>query len=228
VIARNRRTVSDLQRFQHPRFARIYERISAEAESRGATGHRVRLLAGARGDVLEVGAGNGLNLAHYPREVTSVIAVEPDDTLRDRAVHAARDAPVSVEVRAGHVDALPAGDASVDVVVASLVQCSVPDQASALNEILRVLKPGGELRYYEHIRSKQPIKGLVEDAITPLWTRIAGGCHPNRRTDLAITDAGFDVDRHERFVFRPVKLSVSFDHVIGVARRRRATAGFRG
>jgi len=209
----------DLDRFQHPRFARIYERVSAEAEARGTTEHRRRLLAGITGQVLEIGAGNGLNFAHYPPEVSGVLALEPDDSLRSLAERAAGHAPVPVTVRAGHADALPAGDASMDVVVSSLVLCSVPDQASALAEIRRVLKPGGQLRYYEHVRSISRPKGFLEDAVTPLWALIAGGCHPNRRTSRSIAAAGFEVQDEDRFPFRPAKLGPSSDHVLGTARK---------
>jgi ubiquinone/menaquinone biosynthesis C-methylase UbiE len=209
--------MSDLQRFQHPRFARIYERISAEAERRGTTEHRQRLLAGISGRVLELGAGNGLNFAHYPPAVTEVVAVEPDDSLRRRAEQAAQNAPVSIRVIAGHADQLPVDDASVDVVVASLVLCSVPDQASALAEIRRVLVSGGQLRYYEHVRDSG-LRGVLEEAITPVWSKVGGGCHPNRRTSHAIAVAGLQIDQEERFGFRPVRLSLRYEHVIGIAR----------
>jgi SAM-dependent methyltransferase len=205
-----------LERFQHPRFARVYTDVSASAEVRGGTEHRRRLLAGLRGSVIEVGAGHGLNFAHYPAEVSDVLAVEPDETLRGLAEQAAAGAPVPVRVVPGHADALPARDAGIDNAVFSLVLCSVPDQRRALGEILRVLVPGGELRYYEHVRSAG-VKGLLEDAIRPLWTRMAGGCHPNRRTSDAIRDSGFTIEREDRFSWRPVRLSPASDHVIGRA-----------
>ena len=209
--------MSDLTRFQHPRFARMYERISAESEQRGSADHRREMLADAAGRVVEVGAGNGLNFGHYPPEVVHVTAVEPDDSLRGRATRAAGGATVPVEVLAGHADRLPAEDESVDVVVASLVLCSVPDQGSALAEMRRILKPGGQLRYYEHVRSASRVRALLEDLITPLWSRAGGGCHPNRRTSDAVRRAGFRIDSERRFPFRPMRLGLSSDHVIGVA-----------
>jgi ubiquinone/menaquinone biosynthesis C-methylase UbiE len=211
--------MSDLRRFQHPRFARAYARVSLDADARGVADHRRRLVAGVRGRVVEVGAGNGRMFEHYPPQVTKVLAVEPDDTLRALAVRAALTAPVPVEVVAGHADALPLADGEADVVVASLVLCSVPDQAEALAEIVRVLRPGGELRYYEHVRSGTRWKGVVQDGLTPIWTRVAGGCHPGRRTSQAVRAAGLVVVAEDRFPFRPLRFGVAADHVIGTARR---------
>jgi len=206
----------DLTRFQHPRFAKVYADVAADSDRRGGAEHRGRLLAGLRGSVVEIGAGNGLNFPHYPPEVTGVLAVEPDDTLRELAERAAAAAPVPVRVVAGHADRLPAGDASVEAAVASLVLCSVPDQDRALAEIRRVLVPGGQLRYYEHVRSGG-VKGVLEDAVRPLWTRVAGGCHPNRRTGDAIRDAGFAVDEEDRFTWRATRFGPAADHVLGRA-----------
>jgi SAM-dependent methyltransferase len=131
------------------RFARMYLKASARAERRGATEPRRRLLEGLTGRVVEIGAGNGLNFAPYPASVTDVIAIEPEPTLRAVAAQAAVRAPVPVTVREGIADALPLADGEMDAAVASLVLCSVPDRASALTEIHRVVRPGGELRFYE-------------------------------------------------------------------------------
>ncbi|HVN11499.1 MAG TPA: methyltransferase domain-containing protein [Kineosporiaceae bacterium] len=211
--------MNDLARFQHPRFASAYARTSLEADERGASEHRRRLLAGVRGVVVEVGAGNGRNFPLYPVTVTRVVAVEPDDTLRSMAERAARTASVSIEVLAGDADHLPVADAAADVVVTSLVLCSVPDQARALAEIARVLHPGGELRYYEHVRSARRWAGVLEDLVAPVWALAAAGCHPNRRTSEAIRAAGFVVEREERFTFRPLRGTPPSDHLVGVARR---------
>ena len=130
-------------RKRHPIWARFYARISPTMDAQGAVEHRRTLLAGLAGRVLEVGAGNGLNFAHYPPAVTEVLAVEPEPYLRGLAEVAARQAPVSVRVVDSSADALPAADASMDAAVASLVLCSVPDQARALAELHRVLRPEG-------------------------------------------------------------------------------------
>lgn len=156
--------------------------------------------------------------AHYPPAVASVLAVEPDPYLRERAVQAAGEASVPVTVVDGRADALPVGDASFDAAVYSLVLCSVPDLAAALAEARRVLRPGGELRFYEHVRSASRVVGVLEDAVTPLWRRSAGGCHPNRDTVAAIRNAGFVVGDVHRFGFSGAPLAPKLAHVLGTAR----------
>ncbi len=211
--------MTDLSRYQHPRFARAYARISLESEARGTAGHRDRALAGLAGRVLELGAGNGLNFGHYPAGVTEVVAVEPDDVLRAMAGERAADSPVPVRVVAGHAGALPAEDGSVDAAVASLVLCSVPDVAAALGELRRVLRPAGELRFFEHVRSAGRVRGLLQDVVTPLWSRGAGGCHLNRDTATAIERAGFEIEELDRFAYAPQRLVPAHAHVLGVARK---------
>lgn len=170
------------------------------------------------GRVIEIGAGNGLNFGHYPDTVAEVVAVEPDDTLRTMAEAAADRASVHVRVVAGHATALPAADASFDAAVASLVLCSVPDVGGALAEVQRVLKPGGELRFFEHVRSSHPVFGRLQDAITPLWSRAGGGCHPNRNTAAAIEAAGFAIERIERVSYAPLRFFPKHTHILGCGR----------
>jgi SAM-dependent methyltransferase len=204
-----------------PRFARMYLKAAERMERRGATEHRRRLVAGLHGRVVEPGAGHGLNFAHYPAAVTEVIAIEPEPTLRAAAERAAATAPVAVTVHAGTADALPLGDGEVDAVVASLVLCTVPDQASTLAELHRVLRPDGELRFYEHVIAHcQPKRAILQLADrSGLWPRIAGGCHPARDTGAAIEAAGFKIEHCERFGFKASPLEPSVPHIIGVARR---------
>ena len=163
----------------NPRFAEAYVRMSGKAELRGVADHRRELLAGLAGVACEVGAGPGLSFPWYPAAVTRVLAVEPEPTLREHAVRAAARAPVPVEVRDGTADRLPVESASCDAVVLSLVLGSVPDLSSALAEVARVLRPGGEVRFYEHVRSAHRVVAAAEDLVTPLWSRLAGGCRPN-------------------------------------------------
>ena len=204
-----------------PRFARMYLSAAPRAEQRGATEHRQRLLAGLSGVVVEVGAGHGLNFAHYPAEVTEVLAVEPEPTLRAEAERAAEDADVPVRLLPGIADELPLADASANAAVASLVLCSVPDQAGALAELRRVLRPGGELRFYEHVIPRcQPKRLMVQIADhSRIWPTIAGGCHPARDTTAAIEAAGFEIEEIDRFRFAAQRFEPSIPHILGRARR---------
>ena len=204
-----------------PRFARMYQRASKNAERRGATEHRRRLLRGLSGRVLELGAGHGLNFPHYPAGVIEVIAVEPEPTLRAEASQAALRAPVPVRVIAGVADDLPVDDGSVDAAVASLVLCSVPDQDRALSELLRVVRPGGQLRFYEHvIPTSQPKRLLIQVADrSGLWPRLAGGCHPARDTAAAIERGGFRIETMERIMFAASPMEPSIPHILGTAAR---------
>lgn len=215
--------MTDLSQFQHPRFARMYERMSAESERRGTAGHRDRMLAGLTGRVIEIGAGNGMNFSHYPDTVTEVVAVEPEDHLRALAERAAANAPVLVRVLAGHATALPVEDDGFDAAVASLVLCSISDTRAALAEIQRALKPTGELRFFEHVRSEKPWFGLLQDAITPLQSRLGAGCHPNRDTAAAIRAAGFEIEELDRFYYAPLRFYPPHAHILGRARPQPAT-----
>ena len=203
----------------HPIFARLFDRLVWKADPQQAE-HRVELLAGLSGRVIEVGAGNGINFANYPREVTEVVAVEPETYLREKAAEVAAKASVPVTVVDGLADALPAEDSSFDAAVTSLVLCSVPDQKRALGEVARVLKPGGELRFYEHVLSQDAKVARLQNRINRVWPLLGGGCHPNRDTPGAIEAAGFRIESCRRFAFKPGPLmTVVEPHVIGTARR---------
>jgi ubiquinone/menaquinone biosynthesis C-methylase UbiE len=205
---------------RHPLFARLFDRMAAKTDEQGAGEHRERLLAGLGGRVIEVGAGNGLNFSHYPATVAEVVAVEPEDYLRAKAERAAEDAQVQIRVVDGLAERLPAEDASFDAAVASLVLCSVPDQTVALAEVRRVVRPGGELRFYEHVLSETAGLASLQNAVGWFWPRVGGGCHPNRDTVGAIARAGFEVERCERFPFRPwLAMAPVAPHVIGTASR---------
>jgi ubiquinone/menaquinone biosynthesis C-methylase UbiE len=213
--------VSSSQDISHPRFARWYMNGAEEGEKRGAAEHRRRMLEGISGRVAEVGAGHGLNFPHYPPAVTEVIAIEPEPTFRAAAEEAAPNAPVPVRVRPGTADALPLEDGSMDAVVASLMLCSVPDQARALAEMKRVLRPDGELRFYEHVvAKKQPLRGFLQflDG-SRIWPKLAAGCHPARDTGAAIEAAGFTMERCERFGFAAGPMQPRIPHILGTARR---------
>ena len=207
------------ERVSHPLFARIYMRM-ARKRHETEDEHRRRLLAGLSGSVIEVGAGNGLNFSLYPETVDRVLAVEPEPRLREAASNEAKEAPVRVEVVDGVAGDLPVEDASQDAAVASLVLCSVPEQDQALAELRRVLKPGGELRYYEHVLAHKPFTARLQRiADATFWPRVAGGCHMARDTEAAIERAGFEIERSERFRFTPGAPVPATPHILGVARR---------
>jgi ubiquinone/menaquinone biosynthesis C-methylase UbiE len=204
----------------HPLFARLYERLSAKEDQRGGAAHRKELLEGLAGRVIEVGAGNGRNFAHYPASVTEVLAVEPEPRLRATAQRAAADAPVPIQVVEGVAQRLPAEDASLDAGVASLVLCTVPDPDTALAELRRVVRPGGELRFYEHVVSGRPTTARLQRALdATLWPRVAGGCHLARDTLAAIERAGFEIESSRRFPFGPSVRGPQVAHILGKARR---------
>lgn len=204
---------------RHPLFARMWLRFSPGAEEKGEAEYRREMLEGVSGRVIEIGAGNGLNFAHYPSTVEHLTAVEPEPLLRKAAAAAAPKAPVPVEVVDGVADRLPAEDDSFDAGVACLVLCSVPSQATALAELRRVIRPGGELRFYEHVVSETR-NGRTAQAIADrtFWPHVAGGCHLTRDTLAAIGQAGFEVERSRRFGFSPGPPVPAIPHVLGRAR----------
>jgi ubiquinone/menaquinone biosynthesis C-methylase UbiE len=206
---------------RHPVFARVYARLSVTMERAGVAQHRDDLLAGLTGAVVEVGAGNGLNFRHYPATVTSVLAVEPEDHLRELAEASVRTAAVPVTVVEGTADRLPAEDGSFDAVVASLVLCSVADQAVALAEMRRVLRPGGELRFMEHVAAGTPAHRRVQRiADATIWPTCFGGCHASRDTVPAIAAAGFTVTDVRAYKIPDSSLPwPTSPHVLGVAVR---------
>ncbi len=205
----------------HPMFARVYARVAEISERRGGAEHRRKLLAGLRGRVIEVGAGSGANFKHYPSSVSGVIAVEPELYLRERAQIAAARASVPVSVEDGDADRLPGEAESFDAGVIALVLCTVPDQQRALAELHRVIRPGGELRFYEHVISESAWEARFQRlADATFWPHLAGGCHLARNTGVAIEQAGFQIETFERFRFSPAALLPADPHILGVARRR--------
>ena len=182
-------------------------------------GRRRRLLAGARGTVLEIGGGAGANLAHY-RDVDRVTVAEPDPFMRGRLGQKLEDARVTVEVSAAGAEALPFPDGSFDTVVSTLVLCTVPDQETALGEVRRVLRPEGRLLFIEHVLATGSA-ARWQDRLDPLWRWLCGGCRPNRDTVAAIEEAGFEIDTLESF-YSPDPLSGLTPYVQGSATVRLA------
>lgn len=181
----------------HPLFARMWTVMSAH-ETPLLQRLRTENLAGLSGRVLEVGAGTGTNFSHYPDSVREVVALEPEVMLAPKAREAAAAAPVPVTVIESTIESMPAAE-PFDAVVCSLVLCSVDDPEAVLRQLNSVLKPGGELRYFEHVASTGWRGSLQRIADATVWPRIAGNCHTHRDTERAIASAGFTVDaaRHQ-------------------------------
>lgn len=197
--------------------ARCYDLFMDRMDRAGGEEHRRRLVEGAGGEVLEIGAGTGKNLPLYGA-AERLVALEPDPAMRDRAHMAARESRVPVEMVEGDAMALPFGDASFDTLVFSLVLCTVPDPEQALAEARRVLRPGGTLCFYEHVRADDPEHARWQDRLERPWGWFGGGCHPNRDTVAAVEAARFGTVSLEEFDF-PAMPRIVQPHIIGVARR---------
>lgn len=184
------------QTLDHPVFARMWAVMSSH-ETPLLRGLRAENLAGLTGRVLEVGAGTGTNFALYPDTVGEVVAVEPETRLAAKARAAAARATAPVTVVECTVETMPASE-PFDAVVCSLVLCSVDNPGAVLRQLHSALKPGGQLRYLEHVASSGWRGGLQRLADATVWPRIAGNCHTHRDTERAIAGAGFAIDAARR------------------------------
>lgn len=173
----------------NPFFSRFWTFMS-QHEPESVRAWRTEALAGLSGRVLEVGAGTGTNFALYPHTVTEVVAVEPERRLIERARQAALSAPVPVSVSDSMIENLDTAE-PFDAVVCSLVLCSVENPESVLRQIFSLLRPGGELRYLEHVASRGARGQLQRLADATVWPRVFGNCHTHRDTERTIVDAGF-------------------------------------
>lgn len=182
--------------------AAFYDRLLRSSEDAGLTDARREALRDARGDVLEIGAGTGLNLAVYPREgITRLVLTEPNPSM-GRHIESKRDlAPLPFELVEAGGERLPFDDASFDTVVGTLVLCEPRDPAAVVAEVARVLRPGGRYLFVEHVRSEDPGLARSQDRWAPVWRRVSGGCNCNRRTLDTIEEAGLDVERKRLGVF---------------------------
>ena len=180
----------------------FYDRMLKSSEKAGLAELRREALREARGEVLEIGAGTGLNLAAYPREgITRLVLTEPNAAMA-RQIEAKRgDAAVEPEVIAAPGERLPFEDASFDTVVGTLVLCEPRDPDAVVAEVARVLKPGGRYLFLEHVRSDDPGLARSQDRWAPAWRTFSGGCNCNRGTLATIEDAGLDIERKRIGVF---------------------------
>ncbi len=204
---------------QQSRFARYLERREQRKPDLEARELRRRALAGLRGRVIEVGAGDGRSFEFYPADVERVLAVEPDPTARAAAQERARATDVPIDIVDGDAAALPAERGTFDAAVVMGVLCSVPDPVAALRELRRVLVPDGELRFWEHVRASNPAFRALQRACDALfWTRALGGCETTRDTVAAIQEAGFQFVMLDRGFHSSSLLTITTaPYVLGVA-----------
>ncbi len=179
-------------------FARLYDRMLAGTERAGLSDRRHELLANARGRVLEIGAGTGLNLSHYPDTVEQLVLAEPEAPMARRLERRLAESGRQGRVMLAPAESLPLEDDSVDTVVATLVLCTVNDPQRALAEIDRVLRPGGRLLFLEHVRSQDPAVARWQDRLHGIWLRFGHGCNCNRPTPDLIAASPLEVERLER------------------------------
>ncbi len=176
-----------------------YDWALAATEARGLALRRRRLVGSATGRVLEIGAGTGLNLRHYRSDrVESVVALEPDAAMRTRLLWRAEMLTVPFDARGETIDDVELPEGGFDTVVATLVLCSVADPRRAAAAIARWLVPGGRLLFIEHVVALG-MRARVQHAATPLWSRLAGGCHLDRDTLSTLRAAGLSVSDCDRF-----------------------------
>ena len=173
-------------------FARFYDTVSKGSEEAGLRNERRELLASAEGVTLELGAGTGLNLEHYPHAVTRLVLAEPDEHMRRRLTRRAAEVYPDADIVDAGVERLPFPDATFDTAVVTFVLCSVPDQEAALRELTRVLKPTGRLLFLEHVRSDDPGLAKWQDRVRPLYNLV--GCNPNRDTLAALEASALSVE----------------------------------
>ncbi|MFW2514200.1 class I SAM-dependent methyltransferase [Demequina sp. SO4-13] len=178
-------------------FAAGYDSLNSGAEEGGVAELRAALLKRASGHVLEIGAGTGTNLPHYPAGLRSLTLTEPDLAMRRRLESRLDTAGAQHRVLPERAESLPLATDSVDTVVCTYVLCGV-DLPAAFDEIRRVLRPGGQLLFLEHVRSPEPGLAKWQDRLNPLWSAVACGCNCNRMTEEAITAAGFTITDIER------------------------------
>ncbi len=182
-------------------FATVYDPFMRRTEKACLQDWRRELLSDLSGDVLEIGAGTGANLAAYPPTVQRLVLTDPDEHMVRRLERRVREvgAPPRAEVVVAGAGALPFDDGSFDAVVATLVLCSVPEPDRALAEIRRVLRPGGAFVFLEHVAAEDAPRRLRwQKRLEPLWSRVAGNCHLARTTGDSIAQAGFSIDTMKR------------------------------
>ena len=198
-------------------FAALYDPFNKGSEAAGMREERRQLLAATEGETIEIGAGTGLNLAHYPEAATRLVLAEPDQHMRRRLRKRVDALDRAAEIIDAPAERLPFPDATFDTAVVTLVLCSVPSQEAALAEVARVLKPDGRLLFLEHVRSGDPKVAKLQDRIRPLYNHLVD-CNPNRDTLAAIEASALTV---ESVKHGEVPKAPKFERpmIVGTARR---------
>ena len=192
--------------------AAFYDTVMAPVERGGFQAIRKQLLRHASGKVLEIGSGTGVNFPYYT-EAERVIALDPTPAMVERSLPRTTQVAVPIEVIVANAEALPFPDHTFDTVVGTLVCCTIPDPCQALCEMRRICKPAGKVLFFEHVRVHRPLVGRLQDWLTPLWKRMAGGCHLNRNTLALIKQAGFEVtciEPHYQELFLVIEAKAAF------------------
>jgi ubiquinone/menaquinone biosynthesis C-methylase UbiE len=196
--------------------AQVYDLVCGHMENLGLLEWRKALVGGLSGAVVELGCGTGKNFPHYSPGAT-VLASDYDPVMLQRAVGRAREAAAKVQLFVADAMCVPLADDLADTVVVGLMFCSVPDPTRALEEVKRVLKPGGKLRFVEHVRDVDgALRARIQDAVNPAWKVLSGGCNANRRTVDLVRSLGFEIENEFRFQLGHSPLA---PHVMVEARR---------
>ncbi len=177
----------------HPILANVYDIVLHPTEVMGVRRLRARLVKGLDGSILEIGVGTGLNLPHYAHEVILHV-IDPDPSMLARASRRGARAPIPVHLYLADAHHLPFADGAFDAAVIGFALCTIPDPELALREAHRVVRPGGTLRFLEHVRSKQRRTAQWQDRLSPVWFRVAGGCRLNQETAGILEDSHWEVE----------------------------------
>jgi ubiquinone/menaquinone biosynthesis C-methylase UbiE len=175
----------------------MYDRLMSGSEEAGLADRRHELLAQANGRVLEIGAGTGLNLEHYPQSIEEVVFAEPEEPMARRLSRKLSESGRSAQVVTAPAENLPFEDNTFDTVVSTLVLCTVNDPQRSLSEVARVLRPGGQFLFLEHIRAEDPKLARWQDRLVRPWRAFGHGCHPNRPTPTLIEGSSLSLEEME-------------------------------
>lgn len=188
-------------------FPKLYDVFMKPLEATRFKKVRSEFVREANGHVLEIGSGTGINFPFY-QQATKVTAIEPNPLMSERGMEQLKRASVPIEVVQVGAEVLPFEDNTFDTVIATLVFCTIPNSAKALQEIRRVSKPGANLVFFEHVRMEQPSLGKLQDILNPLWAKVCDGCQLNRDTLGTIQQAGIEVIRVES-MYKKLFLSIT-------------------